>query len=154
MERAPPHGAGHTSWHVVPNQKLHLGPRGWSVAWNEPHRTDCNPLQSFAILCKGPFCKDSIPIRFRFESGSNPVEFRFDSTTQFLPNSYSIPPFILGQIVYSSRFGQINLSWGEYICKRTRERLLCHSNQDELPMDKKIVYSSRFVRVILAQGPC
>ena len=103
-------------------------------------------------------CKDSIPIRFRFESGSNPVGFRFDSTTQFLPNSYPIPtqfpPFILGQIVWTSRFGQINLSWGEYICKRTRELLLCHSNQDGLPMDKKIVYSSRFVRVILAQGPC
>ena len=95
-------------------------------------------------------------IRFRFESGSNPVGFRFDSTTQFLPNSYPIPtqfpPFILGQIVCSSRFGQMNLSWGEYIRKRTRERLLCHSNQDGLPMDKKIVYSSRFVRVILAKG--
>ena len=62
---------------VVPNQKPHPGPRGWSVAWNEPQRTDCNPLQSFAILCKGPFCKDSIPIRFRFESGSNPIEFRW-----------------------------------------------------------------------------
>ena len=49
----------------------------------------CNGLQRL--------CKDSIPIRFRFDSGSNPVGFRFDSTTQFLPNSYSIPPFILGQ---------------------------------------------------------
>ena len=24
---------------VVPNQKPHPGPRGWSVAWNEPYRT-------------------------------------------------------------------------------------------------------------------
>ena len=113
-------------------------------------------------------CKDSIPIRFRFESGSNPVGFRFDSTPQFLPNSYSIPPIYPGAncLLFSiwankSILGQIHLTCGEYscpgdeyICKRTRERLLCHSNQDGLTMDKKIVYSSRFVRVILAQGPC
>ena len=54
---------------VVPNQKPHPGPRGWSVAWNDPYRTDCNPFQSFAILCN--------PIRFRFESGSNPIGFRW-----------------------------------------------------------------------------
>ena len=104
--------------------------------------------------CLQRFDSDSIPIRIGFESGRIPVRFDYSIPTQFLPNSYSIPPFILGQIVSTSRFGQMNLSWGEYICKRTRELLLCHSNQDGLPMDKKIVYSSRFVRVILAQGPC
>ena len=100
------------------------------------------------------FESDSNRIRIGFESGRIPVRFDYSIPTQFLPNSYSIPPFILGKIVCTSRFGQMNLSWGEYICKRTRELLLCHSNQDGLPMDKKIVYSSRFVRVILAQGPC
>ena len=55
------------------------------------------------------------PIRFRFASDSNRVRIRSDSGSIRLPNSYSNPPFILGQIVCSFRFGQINLFWGKYI---------------------------------------
>ena len=84
---------------VVPNQKPHPGPRGWSVAWNEPHRTaqDTRPGTSFqtrnyiwapavgawrgtsptariAILCN-PLQSFAI----RFDSDSNRVRIRSDS---------------------------------------------------------------------------
>ena len=110
------------------------------------------------------FDSDSLPIRIGFESGRIPVRFGYSIPTQFLLNSPIYPGancLLFSIWANKSVLGQIYLTCGEYsrpgdeyICKRTRERLLCHSNQDGLPMDKKIVYSSRFVRVILAQGPC
>ena len=116
---------------------------------------DCNPLQRFD--------SDSNRIRIGFESGRIPVRFDYSIPTQFLLHSSIYPGtncLLFSTWANKSVLGQIYLTCGEYsrpgdeyICKSTRERLLCQSNQGELPMDKKIVYSSRFVRVILAQRP-
>ena len=89
---------------VVPNQKLHPGPRGWSVAWNDPHRTDCNPLQSFAIR----FDSDSNRVRIRSDSGGHSLshwimsdhrwpstQFSNKETRQKLTDGDEVPNFPL-----------------------------------------------------------